>query len=253
MTRPCSRTQIRSAWRTVEKRWEIRIVVQCRVAVSRRSKISASPRTSSCAVGSSSSTTPAPIVTAAKARASATRCHWPPDKSVPPSYPRARIVSSVANFVAPADARAPRREIELANIHSVDLDRTGLRIVQPAQELCDRGLAGAVLSNDGERRAGGNREIEVLQHGRARRVRERDIAEPNLARRRLVRGAIARTQPAGGTHGRLESQHCSDGGSRSVERPTESAERNHRHADGTLHVDHDFPETDAASGGGARQ
>ena len=61
-TRPCSRTQIRSACRTVEKRWEMRIVVQCRVAVSRRSKISDSPRTSSCAVGSSRITTPAPML-----------------------------------------------------------------------------------------------------------------------------------------------------------------------------------------------
>ena len=59
-TLPCSSTQIRSACRTVEKRCEMRMVVQCRVAARRRSKISASPRTSSWAVGSSSSTTPAP-------------------------------------------------------------------------------------------------------------------------------------------------------------------------------------------------
>ena len=51
---------MRSAWRTVEKRCEMRIVVRPRVAARMRSKISASPRTSSCAVGSSSSTTPAP-------------------------------------------------------------------------------------------------------------------------------------------------------------------------------------------------
>ena len=65
-TRPCSSTQMRSAWRTVEKRCEMRIVVQWRVAARMRSKISASPRTSSCAVGSSSSTTPAPSCTAAQ-------------------------------------------------------------------------------------------------------------------------------------------------------------------------------------------
>ena len=46
-TRPCSRTQMRSACRTVENRCEMRIVVQCRVAASTRWKISASPRTSS--------------------------------------------------------------------------------------------------------------------------------------------------------------------------------------------------------------
>src|SRR2546425_919042 len=152
------------------------------------------------------------------------------------------------------DARAPRREIELAKVDAVNLDRTGLRIVQPAQQLGDRGLAGTVLSNDGQRRAGGNREIEVLQHGRARRVRERDIAETNLARRWCyARGAIARAQSASGTHGRFESEHRGDGGSRSIERPTESAKGDHGHTDGTLHVDDGFPETDAAMGGGARQ
>src|ERR1043165_1554872 len=50
---------MRSAWRTVEKRCEMRMVVQWRVASRMRSKISASPRTSSCAVGSSSNQTPA--------------------------------------------------------------------------------------------------------------------------------------------------------------------------------------------------
>ena len=49
-----------------------------------------------------------PSFTAASARARAMRCHWPPDKSVPPSYPRASTVSSVARFVAPADSRAAR-------------------------------------------------------------------------------------------------------------------------------------------------
>src|SRR2546430_9614354 len=83
-TLPCSSTQMRSAWRTVEKRCEMRIVVVRRVAARMRSKISASPRTSSWAVGSSSSTNPAPSCTAHSARASAIRCHWPPDRSEPP-------------------------------------------------------------------------------------------------------------------------------------------------------------------------
>ena len=46
-TAPCSMTAIRSACRTVENRCEIRIVVHDRVAARTRSKISASPRTSS--------------------------------------------------------------------------------------------------------------------------------------------------------------------------------------------------------------
>ena len=40
---------------------------------------------------------------------------------------------------------------------------------KPAQQLGERRLAGAVLPDDGERRAGGNREIEVLEHGRRSR------------------------------------------------------------------------------------
>ena len=44
------------------------------------------------------------------------------------------------------DARAPRGEIELAQVDAVDLDRARLRIVQPAQQFCQSGLAGAVLS-----------------------------------------------------------------------------------------------------------
>jgi hypothetical protein len=54
-------------------------------------------------------------------------------------------------------------------------------------------------------------------------------------------------------HGWLETQHRGHGGSRSVERPTESAERDHRYADGTLHVDDGFAKTDAAGGGSVRQ
>jgi hypothetical protein len=93
----------------------------------------------------------------------------------------------------------------------------------------------------------------MLQDGRAGRIRERDIAQTNLARRSRVRGAIARGQRASGMHGWLETQHRGHGGSRSVERPTESAERDHRYADGTLHVDDGFAKTDAAGGGSVRQ
>ena len=53
-------------------------------------------------------------------------------------------------------------KVELAQVDAVDLDRARLRIVQPAEQLCERGLAGAVLTNDGERRPGRDREVEVL-------------------------------------------------------------------------------------------
>ena len=49
------------------------------------------------------------------------------------------------------DARAPGREVELAKVDAVDFDGAGLRVVQAAQQLRERGLAGAVLPDDGER------------------------------------------------------------------------------------------------------
>ena len=156
---------MRSAWRTVEKRCEIRIVVQCRVAARMRSKISASPRTSSCAVGSSSSTTPAPSlhggqragqrdalplaagkVGAARRSRGRARCRARPGS--PRRPPRARRAPRhrgapagrhvVAQRQLEADEilkhggrpRAPGGEIELAQVDAVDFDRAGLRVVQ---------------------------------------------------------------------------------------------------------------------------
>ncbi len=177
------------------------MVVQCRVAASRRSKISASPRTSSCAVGSSSSTTPAPsvdgrqrpgqrdalplaarqvgaaVVAAGQHRVERGQIRRSRrfERGAHDVVRRAGRGHVVAQRQLEADevlehggdARAPRREIELAKVDAVDLDRARLRIVQAAQQLGERRLAGAVLSDDGERRAGGNGEIEVLQHRRA--------------------------------------------------------------------------------------
>ncbi len=194
---------MRSAWRTVEKRWEMMMVVHCRVAASRRSKISASPRTSSCAVGSSSSTTPAPSSTAHSARASAialpltagqigaalvsAREHRV-ERARDPTRPPTRAPREISSGDAPVGATLSRSgssrrmkswntaairvrhdaKIELAEIDAVDFDRAGLRVVQPAQQLRQRRFSGAVLSDDGERRPGGNREIEMLED-RARR------------------------------------------------------------------------------------
>ncbi len=88
------------------------------------------------------------------------------------------------------------------------------------------------------------------RHGRASGVCERDVAQANLARGHAIRRPAAGGQRAFRTHGSLEPQHGGNGSSRSVERPTESAERDHRHADGALHVYHRFPKTDAARDGG---
>ena len=62
------------------------------------------------------------------------------------------------------DARPPRLDVELAQVGAIDFDCTLLRIVQTAEQLGDRRLAGAVLSDDRQRRSGGNGEIEIGQH-----------------------------------------------------------------------------------------
>ena len=99
-------------------------------------------------------------------------------------------------------------ERQVAQIDAVDLDRARLRVVQPAQQLGERRLAGAVLPDDGERRAGGDREIEAVEDGRAARIREREIAEADLARRHARRpGRVARaaSAPAGAIAGSRRS------------------------------------------------
>ena len=239
-------------------------------AARRRSKISASPRTSSCAVGSSSSTTPAPSFTAHSARASATRCHWPARQigAVVVAARQDRVES--ASLAAPAaserlehdvigrtarrdvvaqrqleanevlkhrgQARAPRRQVELAHVHAVDLDRAGLRVVEPAQQLGERRLSCAVLSDDGERRAGGYGEVEAFENGRAARVRKGHVTETNLARGQAGGRRPTGRQRAGGRHRRLEAQHRGHRRRRAVHRPVQSAERDERGADRALRV-----------------
>ena len=65
------------------------------------------------------------------------------------------------------DTTAPGFQRQVAEIDAVDLDRARLRVVQPAEQLGERRLAGAVLPDDRERRAGGNREIEALEDRRS--------------------------------------------------------------------------------------
>ena len=62
------------------------------------------------------------------------------------------------------DALAPCVDVELAQIDAIDLDRAFIGIVEPAQQLRERGLARAILADDRERRTGRNRQIETVQH-----------------------------------------------------------------------------------------
>ena len=76
------------------------------------------------------------------------------------------------------------------------------RVVEAAQQLGERRLAGAVLPDDGQRRAGRDREVEPVEHERPARVAERHVAEAELGtggrwRVGADRADVARA-PAGG-------------------------------------------------------
>src|SRR3954469_843049 len=59
------------------------------------------------------------------------------------------------------DTRAPSVEIEVAEMDAVDSERALLRIVKTAEQFGEGGFAGAVLADDSNRRACGNRQIEI--------------------------------------------------------------------------------------------
>ena len=88
---------------------------------------------------------------------------------------------------------APRRGIEVWQHRAVDLDCTAVGVVQPAQQLGDRGLTGPVLTDDGQRGTGWHVQIEPVEHGPTpaalgealdTRVGEGDITKDDVARRR---------------------------------------------------------------------
>ena len=141
--------------------------------------------------------------------------------------PLARIVSRSARSNAPASCsaamidvvgRAARRDVvrggcarsarspgtprctrarhasgsSVAQVDAVDLDAALLRVVEPAQQLGERGLARAVHADDRHRGAGRDREVEAVEHGgQVGPVRERHVAEADLARGHAGRGRRA--------------------------------------------------------------
>ena len=152
---------MRSAWRTVEKRCEIRIVVQCRVAARMRSKISASPRTSSCAVGSSSSTTPAPSLHRAQ------RARQRDALPLAAGEVGAAVVAARQHGVELGEIRRARRVERRA--HDV-VGRAGRRDVVAQRQL----EADEVLEHGGDARA--PRPRGRARAGRRRRPRSRRTA-----------------------------------------------------------------------------
>ena len=79
------------------------------------------------------------------------------------------------------------------------------RVVQPAQQLGQRGLAGPVLADDGQRGAGGDREVEARRARAGRRgSRTRRRGSGSRARRRAAAGRH-RAGPVGQRAGRRPS------------------------------------------------
>jgi len=129
----------------------------------------------------------------------------------------------------------------------VDLDGARLRVVEPAQQLGEGGLACAVLPDDGEGRAGRDGQVEVAQDGLAGRgIAEGQVAEADLARRQSLGRPLARHQRARRAGAVFEVEDRRHGGRRPVERPVEAAERDHRCTDRRLRVDDHRPEREAA-------
>ena len=222
---------MRSAWRTVEKRCEIRIVVTWRVAARMRSKISArrARRAARSARRAARARRPAHRAQRARERDAlplpagevgaariAAREHGLEVGEVRGAGGGQRRADRVVgraggrDVVAQrqleadevlehrGDARAPGSRVERAQIDAVDLDRAGLRVVEPAQQLGERGLAGAVLTHDRQRRAGGDRQVEAVEHRQRRRRDSRSARRGSGSRARACRPPRARGRRAAG-------------------------------------------------------
>ena len=129
----------------------------------------------------------------------------------------------------------------------VDLDRAGLGVVVPAQQLGQRGLAGPVATDNRERRPGGHRQVEVFEDGRPARVGEGEVAEADLAGRGPGGRSGAGGQRARLCHGGLEAQDGGHRRGRAIERETEPTERDQGGADRRLGKDDDLAEAEPAA------
>ena len=144
---------------------------------------------------------------------------------------------------------------DVAEVGAVGGDRAAGRVVEAAQELGQRRLAGAVLADDGQRGAGRDREVETGEHRGTLGVAERDALEPDrgasaAARRRVVRATGRRLrQAARRAHRLLQPADGGDRRGRTVERPVEPTEGDRADADGGLQRDDRRSQVEAAVGG----
>ena len=115
---------------------------------------------------------------------------------------------------------SPRLEVKLAKVDAVNLDCTRLGVVETAEELGERRLAGAVLADDGKRRARGDGEVKVLQNGLTGRwIGERDVAAADLGGRHALGHPGTPDERTSGLHCLLETECCPNGRGGSIESP----------------------------------
>ena len=104
------------------------------------------------------------------------------------------------------DRAAQVAQAQVAHVDAVERDAAGLRVVEARDERRERRLARARAADQGDGAAGGEREVEVAQHGPVGVVAERDVARSAARRRpRAARGA-----PAGSADLRLFVEQLED-------------------------------------------
>ena len=113
-------------------------------------------------------------------------------------------------------------------------------VVEAAEQLGERRLAGAVLADDGERPAGGDREVEAVEDRAVGRAGRRSATSSNRISRAgspsAGRVAASGSAPAG-RHGVGEVEHQRHRLRRRAEPPVELAEGERAGADGRLRED----------------
>ncbi len=95
------------------------------------------------------------------------RRSWSCIRSAPPG-PRCRE-QGARSARSPGRRRTagpPGSKVQVAHVHAVHGDAAGARLVQAGQQLDQRGLARSVGTHDGQRRAGGDLQVEPVEHGR---------------------------------------------------------------------------------------
>src|SRR4051794_40308984 len=100
-------------------------------------------------------------------------------RDVPHAYGLARRQLEAEEVLeSPAQPLAPRVRCHPSELPLVYEDAPGVRLIEPGQELHEGRLAGAVLADDRDHGASGQREGDVLENAPRRGgIGERDVVE----------------------------------------------------------------------------